>query len=75
MSVFVVLFRKYFIIAGISVATAAESVQKSTDLFLLARAKKKKKGQIVGNEICPLIRDDLHLTKSAFPAFPGVARL
>lgn len=27
-SVFVVLFRKYFIIAGISVATAAESVQK-----------------------------------------------
>jgi len=68
-----VLFRKYFIIAGISVATAAESVQKKYRPIPARKGKEKEKGQIVGNEICPLIGDDLHLTKVPTPEKTGVA--
>lgn len=64
---FVVLFRKYFITAGISDVMASEIEQESTDLFLLAMAKNKEKGQIVGHEICPFMRDFLHVTN--LPSF------
>ncbi len=52
---FVVFFLKYFYKAGILSAKAVKREQESTDLFLLEKAKKIRKGQIVGNEICPFL--------------------
>lgn len=45
-SVFVVLFLKYFSTAGVSGVMVPEREQESTDLFLLARAKKREKGAV-----------------------------